>query len=189
MNSLEIFGTVILLAFTNLSKASINKIYLHHFWLPFNQSLIDNSIRTYTEYRYLYNQPKPLDLVIFFSNEIVKTMNATLLYSKRNKIINKDNSLGQLNHPSLLAMTKVHFLYNKKSNRTFWEMYHEIQPNSSKSFHPKIHQIDSLEDNFVYCAVPKRKKDSFLRNFLPSCLFLLSLLTSLVRWLYFFLSF
>ncbi len=116
--------------------------------LPLNQSLIDVSVQTYPKYKNLYNHPQPSDLVIFFSNEVAKAMNATLLYLARNEYIEEDHLFGKLNHPSMLAMTKVNYLYNRKLNRTFWEFYCAIQPNRA------------TENNFVYCAVPKRKKDS-----------------------------
>ncbi len=162
MYILEIFVTVILLTFPKVSNTTITKIYLHYSlsW-PFNQSVIDISIRTYKEYRNLHNQPQALDLVIFFSNEIAKAINATLLYSPLDIDIEKDNLLGKLEYPSVLPMARVQYLNDRKSPKTLWSIYEEIQSNiSTENFLPKIHQMDSLEQNFVYCAISKHKKDS-----------------------------
>lgn len=97
MTNMGIFITVILLTLSKVPKTSNNIIYLHYsLSSPFNQSVIDNSIKTYAEYRHLHNQPQPLNTVIFFSNEIAKEINSTLLHSPLGNDIEKDNLLWKL---------------------------------------------------------------------------------------------
>ncbi len=125
MNILKIFIAVILI-FPEVLSTYHNLLYMHNSYTPPNQSTIEISISTYTQYRYLYNQPPSSDLVIFFSNEIAKAMNATLFASPFYDDIEKDNLLLKVKHPSVLPFARVQFINNRNSSKTLWEIYTQI---------------------------------------------------------------
>lgn len=153
---------------------------------PYNQTVIDSSVQAYPRLRDFYNLPHEFHLIIFFSNEIAKSINATLI---SNPFETDTISPDDWKNPTIIPFHSAG--EPKMSSYDFWKTARNKTQNVNlKGKLPHFHKMDSIAQNFIYCDTPKRNKGSLISyisifvnpfdKFTWLCMFLAFMLVTLV---------
>lgn len=158
--AIHISVTIFIIFLDNEKQAFAEKsiLYLDYDYDQPNQTFVEQAIEMYPNYRSLHHQPDLVSVVIFFCNEIAVRANSTLM-----SVWNIDKeAVYNLNYPTICPTRRVQF--SQGSEKTLWNRYRDQRNASTGEIIalPNFFQMDHFLENFVYCEVPKRSKDSKL---------------------------
>lgn len=115
-----------------------------------------HALKYHLKLRDFHHKPHRLEALIIFCNEIAKTVNASLL--SRNESTKRWVDLGSQEiekYPTIIPLVA-----SRDINISAHSMWRKFRNYKNPKLLPRLHQVDSLPQNFVYCGIPTQNEGS-----------------------------